>query len=115
MMIPNEEFLKYFPDAVLFGMENRADRSSCLRIGTYTVIHKIIRDYVLDEMLGRFFSERDLAILFDLATYSIVEESNVAQHYPDYAYNHLLYSSNMKIYSDATISEFFKGRGSKIR
>lgn len=109
MMIPNEAFLKYFPDAVLTGVEDRSDRSSCLRIGTYAVMHKIIKDYKLDEMLGMFFSERDLALLLDLASYSIVEESNVAQHYPDYAYNHPLHSSHMRIYSDATISEFFKG------
>jgi transposase len=109
MMIPNEAFLKYFPDVVLSGMEDRADRSSCLRIGTYAVIHKIIRDYTLDEMLGRFFTKKELALLFDLAAYSIVEESNVAQHYPDYAYNHPLHSSGMKIYSDATVSDFFKG------
>ena len=49
-----------------------------------------------------------MALLLDLASYSIVEESNVAQHYPDYAYNHPLYSSGMKIYSDASVSEFFK-------
>jgi transposase len=109
MMIPNEAFLKYFPDVVLSGMEDRAERSSCLRIGTYAVIHKIIRDYTLDEMLGRFFTKKELALLFDLAAYSIVEESNVAQHYPDYAYNHPLHSSGMKIYSDATVSDFFKG------
>lgn len=90
-------------------MEDRADRSSCLRIGTYAVIHKIIKDYTLDEMLGRFFSERNLALLIDHASYSIMEESNVAQHYPDYVYNHPLYSSHTKIYSDATVSDFFKG------
>ena len=109
MMIPNEAFLKYFPDAILSGMEDRAERSSCLRIGTYAVIHKIINDYQLKEMLGNFFSERDRSLLLDLAAYAIVEESNVAQHYPDYAYNHPLYSPCMKIYSDATVSEFFKG------
>ena len=49
-----------------------------------------------------------MALLLDLASYSIVEESNVAQHYPDYAYNHPLYSSGMKIYSDASVSDFFK-------
>ena len=49
-----------------------------------------------------------MALLLDLVSYSIVEESNVAQHYPDYAYNHPLYSSRMKIYSDATVSDFFK-------
>lgn len=108
MMIPNETFLKYFPDITLLGMEDRADRSSCLRIGTYAVIHKIIKDYRLEEILGQFFSERDKTLLLDLAAYSIIEESNVAQHYPDYAYNHPLYSLGMKIYSDATVCEFFK-------
>ena len=49
-----------------------------------------------------------MELLLDLASYSIVEESNVAQHYPDYAYNHPLYSSGMKIYSDASVSDFFK-------
>ena len=108
MMIPNEAFLKYFPDAVLSGMEDRTERSSCLRVGTYAAIHKIVSDYSLDKMLGQFFSERDMALLLDLASYSIVEESNVAQHYPDYAYNHPLYSSGMKIHSDASVSDFFK-------
>ena len=108
MMIPNEAFLKYFPDAVLSGMEDRTERSSCLRVGTYAVMHKIVLDYSLDKLLGQFFSERDMALLLDLASYSIVEESNVAQHYPDYAYNHPLYSSGMKIYSDASVSDFFK-------
>ena len=108
MMIPNEAFLKYFPEATLSGMEDRADRSSCLRIGTYAVMHKIVRDYSLDKLLGQFFSERDMALLLDLASYSIVEESNVAQHYPDYAYNHPLYSPGMRIYSDATVSDFLR-------
>ena len=114
MMIPNEAFLKYFPDAVLSGMEDRTERSSCLRVGTYAAIHKIVSDYSLDKMLGQFFSERDMALLLDLASYSIVEESNVAQHYPDYAYNHPLYSSGMKIYSDASVSDFFKGIRSRL-
>ena len=89
-------------------MEDRTERSSCLRVSTYAAIHKIVSDYSLDKMLGQFFSERDMALLLDLASYSIVEESNVAQHYPDYAYNHPLYSSGMKIYSDASVSDFFK-------
>ena len=89
-------------------MEDRTERSSCLRVGTYAVMHKIVLDYSLDKLLGQFFSERDMALLLDLASYSIVEESNVAQHYPDYAYNHPLYSSGMKIYSDASVSDFFK-------
>ena len=99
---------KYFPDAVLSGMEDRTERSSCLRVGTYAAIHKIVSDYSLDKMLGQFFSKRDMALLLDLSSYSIVDDSDVAQHYPDYAYNHPLYSSGMKIYSDASVSNFFK-------
>ena len=64
MMIPNEAFLKYFPDAVLSGMEDRTERSSCLRVGTYAAIHKIVSDYSLDKMLGQFFSERDMADVY---------------------------------------------------
>lgn len=108
MMIPNEAFPKYFPDAVLSGMEDQTERSSCLRGGTYAVMHKIVSDYSLDKMLGQFLSEWDMALLLDLVSYFIVEESNVAQHYLDYAYNHPLYSLGMKIYSDASVSDFFK-------
>ncbi len=107
MMIPNETFLKYFPDAE-FEDDDRTERSSCLRIGAYAVIQKIIRDYGLDEMLVEHFSDRDLKLLFDLSSYSIVEESNVAQHYPEYAYNHPLFSEDMKIYSDSTVGDFFQ-------
>ena len=108
MMIPNEAFPKYFPDAVLSGMEDRTERSSCLRVGTYAVMHKIVSDYLLDKLLGQFSSEWDMALLLDLVSYFIVEESNVAQHYLDYTYNHPLYSLGMKIYSDASVSDFFK-------
>ena len=89
-------------------MVDGAERNRRIRVGTYAVMHKIVSDYSLDKLLGQFFSERDMALLLDLASYSIVEESNVAQHYPDYAYNHPLYSSGMKIYSDASVSDFFK-------
>ncbi|MFR6167867.1 MAG: hypothetical protein ACLUKE_06775 [Blautia wexlerae] len=85
MMIPNEAFLKYFPDAVLSGMEDRTERSS-LSSGWYIcfVIHKIVSDYSLDKLLGQFFSERDMALLLDLPL-TLLAESNVAWHYPDYA------------------------------
>ena len=39
---------------------------------------------------------------------AITTESNAAQYYPDYAYNHPLFTLDMKIYSDSTISDFFR-------
>ena len=38
--------------------------------------------------------------------YSIITENNAGQYYPDYGYNHPLFSDGMKIYSDSIISEF---------
>lgn len=106
MMQPNQSFLKYFPESELPLSESRTDRSSCLRIGAYAVISKIIRDYKLHEILGLYFKERDLVLFLDLATYSIITENNAGQYYPMYAYNHPLFTDKMKIYSDSTVSDF---------
>ena len=94
MMQPNHNFLKYFPDADLPEEKDRTHRSSCLRVGAYIVIRKIMNDYGFPEMLGNYFSEKDLGLFLDLAAYSIVAENNAGQYYPDYAYNHLFFASN---------------------
>ncbi len=70
------------------------------------MIHKIIREYKLEEILGMYFKDRDLGLFLDLAIYSIITENNAGQYYPDYAYNHPLYTKSMKIYSDSTVSAF---------
>lgn len=105
-MQPNENYLKYFPDAELPEEDDRAVRSSCLRIGTYIVIKKIIQEAGIAEILKDYFSEKDLGLFLDLAAYSIIDESNAAQYYPSYAYNHPLFTKNMRIYSDSRISDF---------
>ena len=47
-------------------------------------------------------------LMLDLAAYSIITENNAAQYYPDYAYNHPLFTPDMKCYSDATVSDLLK-------
>jgi len=47
-------------------------------------------------------------MILDFAAYSIITEGNAAQYYPDYAYNHPLFTPNMKVYSDSTISDFLR-------
>ena len=108
MMLPNQNFLKYFPDADLPDEKDRTTRSSCLRIGAYIVIRKIIDDYKIPEMLGEYFEEKDIGLLLDLAAYSIISENNAGQYYPDYAYNHPLFTQGMKIYSDSKVSDFLR-------
>lgn len=106
MMQPNQNFLKYFPDVEFPKGKERTSRSSCLKVGSYIVIRKIMNNYGIPKMLGQYLEEKDLGLFLDLATYSIISENNAAQYYPDYAYNHPLFTEEMKIYSDSKVSEF---------
>ena len=107
-MTPNENFLKYFPDADIPEEIDRSERSPYLNIGPYVVLQKLIRDSKLREILGEYMDEKDTGFLLDLACYSIIEENNAGQYYPDYAYEHALFTPDMKIYTDSKISDFFQ-------
>lgn len=105
MMFPNTNFLRYFPDADLPDTKDDLSRSGCLRIGGFIVIRKIIAEYHLDEVIGRLIG-KDSGLFLDLAAYSIISENNAGQYYPDYAFNHPLFTYGMKVYSDSKVSEF---------
>ena len=47
-----------------------------------------------------------MGLFLDLAVYSIIAENNAAQYYPDYTYNHPLFTEKMKQYSDSTVLDF---------
>lgn len=106
MMQPNQNFLKFFPDVELPDIRDKAVRSSCLRAGSFIVTKKIMDDYGLPNMLQKHFESRDMGLLLDLVAYSIICESNAGQYYPDYAYNHPLFSEDMQLYSDSKVSRF---------
>lgn len=105
MMYPNPNFEKYFPEVALPEENDASSRSSCVRVGSFLVIKKVVEDYKLFDHLGNW-DDRGKGHLLDLAAYSIVSENNAAQHYPEYAYNHPLMTPEHKIYSDSTISRF---------
>jgi len=105
MMYPNANYLKFFPDEELPEEDRPTGRSSCLRIGAFMIIKKIICDYGLDRMAQDFIG-RDSGLFLDLIAYSIITECNAGQYYPDYAYNHPLFTGGMRIYSDSKVSEF---------
>ena len=104
---PNEKFLKFFPRELLPIEKDDQERSGCLRIGAFLVIRKIVSDYRLDEMIARIIG-RDAGLFLDLAAYSIITEDNAGQYYPDYAYNHALFTDNMRVYSDSKVSSFLQ-------
>ena len=109
MMYPNPNFLKYFPDAELPVDRGSDNRSGCLRIGNYIVLKKLLKETMLDRIIsGLDWDERGSGLFIDLASYYIITENNAGQYYPDYAYNHPLFTPDCKIYSDSTISRFLQ-------
>ena len=106
-MIPNGNYLKFFPDAELPEELPVSSRSGCLKIGAWLVIRKVIQHYKLEERIGGII-EKDSGLFFDLAAYAIVSENNASQYYPDYAYNHPLFTDGMRVYSDSKVSRFLR-------
>ena len=106
-MIPNTNYLKFFPDAELPEELPVSTRSGCLKIGSYLVIKKVIEYYKLNQKIGDII-KKDSGLFLDLAAYAIVMENNAAQYYPDYAYNHPLFTDRMKIFSDSKVARFLR-------
>ena len=85
------------------------ERSCCISIGAFIAIQKIIKDYSLDTILKDCIGDETYAGLFlDYAIYEIICQSNVAQHFPSYAYRHPLFTPKMKIYSDSSLGIMFE-------
>lgn len=108
LMLPNERFLKHFPDAQLSPSEPPSKRSGTLRAGTYLAFAAIIKEYGLDKLLEASFGDK-AGFILDLASYLIVSEDNAGQYYPDYARCHPLFTADMRILSDSTVSRFLAG------
>ena len=107
MMFPNDNYLRFFPDAELPEELPASSRSGCIKIGAWLAIRKVIQYYKLDEKITDLIGE-DSGLFLDLASYAIVTENNAAQYYPDYAYNHPLFTKGMRVYSDSKISSFLR-------
>ena len=105
-MVPNENYVKYFGGLEQPEERSETCRSSCVRIGAFLVIRKILEDYRLPAVIEKYFGTRDGGLVADLVSYSIISENNAAQYYPAYAYNHPLFTEKMHIYSDTKVSDF---------
>ena len=94
MMYPNTNYIRFFPETELPEEKEGTCRSGCLRIGTWLILRRIISGYHLDEILGRLIG-KESGLFLDIAAYTIVAENNAGQYYPDYAYNHPLFTDGM--------------------
>ncbi len=105
-MLPNTNFLKYFPDAKLPEECDRTERSNCLKLGGFLVIRKILDECKLSEVFGDQIDPRIRGLFLDLIAYMIVTENSPGLTYSDYAYCHPLFTLDMEIVSE---EEMLKG------
>lgn len=75
----------------------------CLRIGSWIVIRHVLDEYHLSEMLYKPLG-KSTGLFLDLVSFSIIDQDNAGQYYPDFAFCHPLFTDQMKIYSDVTVS-----------
>lgn len=106
-MYPNEHFQEFFPSINLPEELPEAYRSCALRIGAYAVIQKVLDEYKIPQMLLPLFG-KESGLILDLMAYMIVDEENAGQYYPDFAFNHPLFSESMRIYSDSKVCRLLK-------
>ena len=104
-MFPNENFAKWFPGLPSGEARNEARRSCCLKIGGWLAVRRVALEYRLQKVLEKRFG-RKAGLILDLAAYSVIDQDNAAQHYPDYAFCHPLFTNGMKIADDSEISRF---------
>ena len=77
-------------------------------MGAFFIIGQIISDCGIREKLSPFFKPREVGLLLDLAAYSIISEDNAAQYYPDYTFNHPMFTHGMRRYKDSPVSSFLE-------
>lgn len=75
-----------------------------LSVGPRLLTESICDAFDLLKILVEVFGSDNAALIMDLATYMLVEEKAVFQHYPSWARRHVLYSGAVR--SDSYISEF---------
>ena len=86
MMYTNPNFLTDFSDAELPEDQGRDARGSCLRIGTWFVIEKLMMESLLDRIISDLYGDdRGTGLFLDLAAYYLTTENNAGQYYLDYA------------------------------
>jgi len=75
-------------------------------VGPHAVIKELADRGGLIDTLAKVFDEEESQLILDLASYMVVQESAIFQHYPTYARGHALFSNVIR--DDSYISSFLK-------
>lgn len=103
-MVPNDKYFEFFPDDIPDDMAT-PEFSDTLHIGASFLIDKILDKYNVNGLLADVFYDK-AALIKDLITYMVIDESSVMQYFPEFMRR---YPSHVgKVVSDATLCRFLK-------
>ena len=98
LLVPNQNYFEIFGKVV--ELEEPTDRSDYIALGPQIVIETIVKNINLYEALEEVFPNESERLL-DIASYMVVNESNVMHYFEDYGYGHSLFSEEN--FTDNTI------------
>lgn len=101
-MIPNEKYELYYSDLNKI-YKPIPQFSDTLKIGTFSLIRKVMDDLKLNEIIRNVHSDK-FELINDIVSYIITDETSTFQYYPYVARNHNIISNT--IHSDSYISKF---------
>lgn len=105
-MHPNKKYFEIY--SVEFKVEKELPKefSTTLSVGDAVLIQSISDNIGLSKCLFDVYGEDDKNTIINLATYHIIENSSVYQHYPTFAFKHPVLGN--KVFTDSYISTFLK-------
>ncbi len=103
LIIPNDRFFRVYPE--LIELADQPDCSDVLKVGVHLAVDKIMKSMELDVLLDDVYG-RDADMIKDVASYMIISEDSVMQHFPSYEYEHPLFMEHSV--EDTTVCEMLK-------
>lgn len=102
-MYANSNYLTLFAKDSL---PEAPDRADALSIGMPLMFKWTMSECGLDDALISSFNEADARLIIDLASYTLIEQTDAFQHFPAYFFHNAILSDNG--ISDSTISRFLR-------
>lgn len=104
--MPNDNYFEIFGNRDGYTLTSNPNRSDTLKIGSFLVIQKVMKDIGLDDVLNGVFENNIYSMIADIASYMIVSEDSSYQYFPDFMYNHNGLCDDIR--QDTYISRFLK-------
>lgn len=89
LLIPNKNYLRIFGEHV--ELEVAPNRSDCIVFGPHFIVDAIAKKTEVKMLLESIFEDKASKLL-DIASYMIMNGTNVMQYFEDYGFNHSLFS-----------------------